>query len=53
MNLWDMSDIRVTYYGFRSNSGLRNTLGIENAYLFELRKSPLASEAATREVTLT
>ena len=40
-------------YGFRSNSGLRNTLGIEKAYLFELRKSPLAYEVATCEVTLT
>ena len=41
MTLWDMLHIRVTYMAEATSS--RNTLGIEKAYLFELRKSPLAS----------
>ena len=43
-----MGYIRYSYhhYGFRSNSGLRNTLGIEKAYQLELKKSPLGFEVA-------
>ena len=41
------------FYGFRSDSRLRNTFGIEKAYYFELRECTSYFDVATYEVTLT